>query len=829
MNKRLIALGMGLILALPSPVLLAQTTGTVQLAGHVLPIVHQIQARGHLAATNLNLAIGLPVRNQEELTNLLQQITDPNSTNYHKYLTPAQFNQRFAPTEADYQAVATFAQEHGLTVTGTHDNRLLLDVRGSSTAIEKAFHVNFATYQHPTEKRLFFATDVEPTVPTGLPVEDISGLNNYGRARPHLVTTPISAYAPNGTGKSFHATAPRAGSGPFGLYIGNDFRNAYIPGTPLNGAGQNVALFEFDGYYLSDMIAYENLAGRTNIPLQTILIDGFNGLPTGNGGEIEVSLDIQMAISMGPALAKILVYEGNPASYIPNDVLNKIATDDAASQIGCSWGFPNGPQRTTDRIFQQMALQGQSFFTASGDSDAYPLGSVDDPNGYGPPSDSPYVTSVGGSELYMNGNGVSYATESIWNWDSLGLDGIGSSGGYSTNYAIPSWQTNVNMTASQGSAIYRNFPDVALTADNVFTIADGGVEYGSVGTSCAAPLWAAFTAMINQQATNYNRPPVGFINPALYAIAKSTNYNNCFNDIITGSNTWSGSPTLYYAVTNYDLCSGLGTPNGTNLINALVSSPVTNYVFKISAPPAPYGTTLSAMNGGTPNGTWNLFIQDDFQFNSGMISNGWSINITLGSPLGGAADLGLTMQASATAVSPGNNFSIYYTVTNYGGFSTATNVFVENTITSGTTLISSNLSTGTLQRNGDQFSWTIGNLATNAGATLSITVQAPSVAGNIVDSALAQSDTPNPNPADAQAYVSVAVGTTTPPTLTSSYANGQFVLNVGGATGTVIVEESTNLDNLTSWVPVATNTAPFSYTNFTTHNYRQLFYRAVTP
>jgi subtilase family serine protease len=243
--------------------------------------------------------------------------------------------------------------------------------------------------------------------------------------------------------------------------MGDDFRNAYIPGAPLKGAGQVNALVQFDGYLLSDIQEYEAMTGRTNILLQNILLDGFNGQPTGNGGEVEVSLDIEMLVSMAPALAKILVYEGNPYSGSPNDVLNQIATDDVAHQISCSWtwGYPTG---TTEAILQQMALQGQSFYQASGDSDSYPVGSVVET-----PSDSPYVTSVGGTTLTMTPGGGAKVSETVWNWDAEGDDGVGSSGGISISYAIPSWQTNVNMSACQGSTTYRNFPDVALTADNV--------------------------------------------------------------------------------------------------------------------------------------------------------------------------------------------------------------------------------------------------------------------------------------------------------------------------------------------------------------------------
>ena len=143
----------------------------------------------------------------------------------------------------------------------------------------------------------------------------------------------------------------------------------------------------------------------------------------------------------------------------------------------------------------------------------------------------------------------------------------------------------------------RNVPDVALTADYVWVIYENGNSDWFGGTSCAAPLWAGFTALVNQQAAGIGHAPVGFLNPALYTIASSASYTNCFHDITTGNNEWSGSPSLFVATAGYDLCTGLGTPNGTNLINALASSSV-NTVTHLSPPLPPYGTTLNALNGG---------------------------------------------------------------------------------------------------------------------------------------------------------------------------------------------------------------------------------------
>ena len=91
------------------------------------------------ADTRLNISIALPLRNTEALSKFLEQIYDPASTNYHGYLTPAEFAQRFGPTESDYQALITFARSHDLTVTVTHPNRTLLELRGTVADLQKAF------------------------------------------------------------------------------------------------------------------------------------------------------------------------------------------------------------------------------------------------------------------------------------------------------------------------------------------------------------------------------------------------------------------------------------------------------------------------------------------------------------------------------------------------------------------------------------------------------------------------------------------------------------------------------------------------------------------
>jgi len=530
--------------------------GWVTLHGHAPAVVARLTPKGRLSATNnLHLAIGLPLRNQAALDGLLRELYDPHSTNFHKFLSTSEFTARFGPTAQEYQAVVKFAEASGLAVSGTHPNRVVVDVEGSASNVERAFHVSLRTYKHPAEARDFFAPDAEPSVPANLSVVTVEGLSDYGLPKPlsHRID-PLKIQ-------------PLGGSGPGGYYAGKDFRNAYVPGSALNGAGQVVGLLEFSAYYPADITAYENTIGLTNyVPLTTVVI-GHPGPTTANNAE--VALDIEVAIAMAPGLSQVIVYEIRSG---PSSIMSRMANDNLAKQLSSSWTWSGGPSATVDNILQQMAAQGQSFFQASGDSDAYTgAQTLDNPFQTTAPVDSTNLTCVGGTTLAMNGSGVSWSSETVWNYNSLGGNNanVGSGGGISAYYPIPYWQTNVSMAANSGSTTFRNVPDVALTADSVYVAYNNGSSGGVAGTSCAAPLWAGFCALVNQQSVAASGTTVGFLNPALYAIASSSNYANCFHDVTTGNNIGVNTPGLFNAVAAYDLCTGLGTPNGTNLINAL--------------------------------------------------------------------------------------------------------------------------------------------------------------------------------------------------------------------------------------------------------------------
>jgi len=191
------------------------------LHGHVAELAARLQPIGRLpAAKRLDLVLGLPLRNSEAATVLLRQMYEPDSTNFHRYLTSQQFTEEFGPTEADYQTLIDYAGSNHFTIVGTHPNRAMLDVNVAVGDVERAFHVAMRVYHHPTEARTFYAPDVEPSLDLAIPVLHISGLDDHAPPRPNV---RVEWSDKNAKGK------PNAGSGTNGTFMAADLRAAYVP------------------------------------------------------------------------------------------------------------------------------------------------------------------------------------------------------------------------------------------------------------------------------------------------------------------------------------------------------------------------------------------------------------------------------------------------------------------------------------------------------------------------------------------------------------------------------------------------------------------------
>ena len=613
----------------------------VRLRGHI-PLASMASANyvGPMDSTaNLSLAFALPLRNQAELDDLLRCLHDPNDPFYGQYLTPAEFTARFGPTQEDYDRLTEYARSIGLTIQGTHPNRLLLDVSGSVAAIEAGFNLYIRRFQAP-DGREFFAPDDDPLIPDAIAsrIEGVIGLDNAAVWHSHA--TSIPAVSPN-----------QIGTGPGGALTPDNIRMAYnLGGVSANGTGQILGLFELDGYRASDITGYRNYFGLPSVPLRNVLVDGFSGNP--GSGAAEVTLDIELQIALAPGATRVIVYEGPNSSTGVLDTYNRIANDNLAGQISTSWGLSENHisasfRNSENAIFQQMAAQGQSIYAASGDKGAYDNGStlsVDDP------ASQPYMVGVGGTQLFVN-SGETYNHETTWNRGSAGAGG----GGISTVWSVPSWQAGAaaqyRSISGYGSATQRNVPDVSLDSDPNTGYAiyfnGGWTIYG--GTSCAAPLWAAFTALVNQQRIANGSGSLGFANPALYDIAQGGNYSSDFQDIADGSTN-----RYYPAVSGYDDATGWGSFNGSNLWNDLVS-----YGGSPNPPPAP--TNLTATPG-------NAIVTLNWNASAGATS----YTVYRGTVSGGETSYasGITTNSYPdTGVTNGTTYYYKVTATNSGGTS----------------------------------------------------------------------------------------------------------------------------------------------------------------
>ena len=552
-----------------------------RLAGHV---PHALLAQAHLMGRvapqeTLSLALTLPVHNQAGLTELLQHLYTPGDPLCGHFLTPQEFTAQFGPSPQEYAAVADFARKQGLTVTGTHPNRLLLDVSGPASTVESAFGVHLGRYQSQTG-RIFRAPDNDPLVPASLAghLAGVVGLDTAAVRRPHLRRLP-----------HFGGNSRNSGLTPANI------KTAYgLQSSTATGAGQSIALFELDSYDLNDIRAYETAYTLPAVSLRNVYVDGASSVP-GSGSD-EVTLDIEMAQALAPGISQIIVYQTpNTVEDAPIlDCYARIANDNLAKQVSTSWGSPEtsvvqATLNAENATFQQMATQGQSMFSASGDNGAYDDPTTPNTPKVDDPASQPFVTGIGGTTLTTSAAGA-YLSEKAWGDISdttFSANGSGGGGGFSTIWPVPPYQTKIGAQFTG-----RSVPDVSLNSDpNVgYAIYYSGAWQTYGGTSCAAPLWAGFTALVNQQRTAQGSSALGLLNTAVYQIGAGAHAATDFHDIKTGNNL------VYSATPGYDQSTGWGTPIGTALLADLVA---------YNATPAKPSYLLWDNSDGTAS-VWNL-------------------------------------------------------------------------------------------------------------------------------------------------------------------------------------------------------------------------------
>ncbi|MGO9833058.1 MAG: protease pro-enzyme activation domain-containing protein [Polyangiaceae bacterium] len=563
------------------------------------------------------LAVVLPVRNLPGLQAFIQEVTSPTSPMYRNYISPATFGATYGVLPTEYSKVAPWAQGYGMSTT-TYPNNLLVDVAGTAAQAELALNVNFVLALRPDGTQ-FYEPDRQPTPSLPTSVDAIQGIDNYTLPRyMNQGTGPVGYWASSdlrtaylGTGTSCSSLT---GAGQqIGLVEFDGFTQPSATGSGDIGV-----------YEMQTGLASPTGVSSVPAPMLVPVNAGVTGQPSGGLGSQECALDVEMAIAMAPG-AQVIVFEGT----LMDSILSAMASTPNLNQISNSQLVPVG---TTQRWIYEFSAQGQSFFVSSDDSGAYAQASasctcncttaggqasietvascpgtcpaegttcspglVCAASGSVPALDvSPTdtrsldnVTLVGGTTLTtcegntsgvcagVNGGTETWASESPW---------AGSGGGLIAVTPLPDFQQHVTTLVSNAG---RNSPDVAIVAQQLYFVATAcnvalvnGVcpqgqllasqpQFSGGATSAAAPLWAGFMALMNEQGgmATPPLPSIGFPNELFYDILSLPVYGQAFHDIQGLPTNQNECGLGFTAGPGWDGVTGLGTPQ-CGLINA---------------------------------------------------------------------------------------------------------------------------------------------------------------------------------------------------------------------------------------------------------------------
>lgn len=566
----------------------AAVTGDVVAA---VPDLHGLAVRDlGIASPNaeLDVAVTFRYRNAVQLEHLIASQADVLSLSYHHWLTNDEFDATYAPLARDYNRAIASLHQGGLRITKTFENRTVIDARGTVAQLQQYFHtsihriaqrgqgVRYANVRPAYAPRdmqgLFLSVDGLSTVV--ILHSDFVAIPR-GTASQRL-TQPSAKQSPTLLGP-FNPVTGRFGYAPAAFAYGYDYPSTHSKagGGRYDGLGRSAAIVIDADYEETDLTAFMDYFKelRTGPPTVRVNVDG--GGQIGVADQIEATLDVQQLVSNAPGVAlRVYEFPTLATSHI-TDAFNQVVADNkvdvaTASFGGCDVALGATTVQAWSAIAEQGVAKGITFAAASGDGPAY-LGDSLCPDS---PASSPYFVGVGGTSLNVGSDGT-WASETAWGGmiaeGSAGIHPQGSGGGISSVFAFPTWQHDIPGTIAQG----RNVPDVAFDANPLtgaaFYIQDcniGGAGCGANwytyynpigGTSVGSPLFAASVVEIDEVA--HGR--VGLGAGKLYTFWKKYGYGKSsqpyFHDITQGDDG------IYYAGKNYDLITGIGSPDVWNI------------------------------------------------------------------------------------------------------------------------------------------------------------------------------------------------------------------------------------------------------------------------
>ena len=539
---------------------------------------------------------------QHALDEFLAAQQDPESAEYHHWLTPEEFGDLFGVSQDDSDQVVAWLQEHGLEIESVSAARREIIFSGTAEQVAAAFHTEIHTYIVDGETHYANASDPEIPLALAPVVSGVLSLHDFHGRALHRGARPLY------TSGSSHYLAPADLAAIYNV------AGAYAKG--YDGAGQNIAVVGRTNLHLADVQAFRSAFG---LPARqpVVVLNGTDPGVVSIDEEIEAALDVEWAgaVARNATIQFVVSRSTNTsdgvalsAQYVVNRNLAPVVT---VSFGNCEAAMGSSGNQFWNGLWQQAAAQGMTVLVSSGDSgaagcDAASARSATHAPGVNGLCSSPFSTCVGGTEFtdssvssYWSpgntpgtyGSALGYIPEAAWN-ESGAVNGSGlwaSGGGASILYTKPSWQTGPGVPADGR----RYVPDVSLSGaghDGYLVRAENQL-YVVAGTSAAAPAFAGMMGLVLQKSGARQ----GNVNPTLYALAVKQSCGGAavFHDITAGSNTVPGV-SGFAATAGYDAATGLGSVDANTMVTRWSDGSTTAPALQLSVNPTPATVTIGS-------------------------------------------------------------------------------------------------------------------------------------------------------------------------------------------------------------------------------------------